>query len=116
MGGEPFEPENQAIVVKVLRRIREVYPSIDIWAYTGYLYDSDLQEGGEVHTELTDEILGYIDTLVDGRFVEGKKNLSLAFRGSSNQRILDLNYIRNLKERGDIDGYNRYFRFFSDRD
>ncbi len=90
LGGEPFEPENQVELVKLLRKIREVYPKLNIWCYTGYLYDVDLIEGGKVFTEATEEMLSYIDTLVDGEFVEEKKDLTLKFRGSSNQRIIHL--------------------------
>ena len=90
LGGEPFEPENQSELVGLLRRIRKTYPEKDIWCYTGYLYDVDLPEGGRVHTEVTEEMLSYIDVLVDGEFVETKKDITLKFRGSSNQRGLRL--------------------------
>ena len=90
LGGEPFEPENQPELAKFLRRIRETYPEKDIWCYTGYLYDVDLAEGGKVYTEVTDEMLGCIDVLVDGEFIEAEKDLTLVFRGSRNQRILEL--------------------------
>ncbi len=90
LGGEPFEPENQRVCVGLLKKIREAYPEKDIWCYSGYLYDVDMPEGGRVHTEVTDEMLSYIDVLVDGRFVEEKKNLTLKFRGSENQRIIDV--------------------------
>lgn len=90
LGGEPFEPENQQVLVGVLRRIRAAFPKKDIWCYTGYLYDVDLMPGGKVYTEETEEMLSYIDTLVDGEFVEAEKDLTLVFRGSRNQRILDL--------------------------
>lgn len=90
LGGEPFEPENQVELVKLLKRIRETYPEKDIWCYTGYLYDVDLPEGGKVHTDVTDEMLSYIDVLVDGEFVEAEKDVTLVFRGSRNQRIIEL--------------------------
>lgn len=90
LGGEPFEPENQRVLVNLLKKIRETYPDKDIWCYTGYLYDVDLPENGKVHTEVTDEMLSYIDVLVDGEFVEELKDITLVFRGSSNQRILNL--------------------------
>lgn len=88
LGGEPFEPENQVVLVNLLRRIREAYPKKDIWCYSGYLYDVDLIEGGKVYTEVTKEMLSYIDMLVDGEFVLELKDISLQFRGSSNQRIV----------------------------
>lgn len=90
LGGEPFEPENQRELVKLLKRIKEEYPGKDVWCYSGYLYDVDLAEGGSVYTEVTEEMLSYIDVLVDGEFVEELKDVSLAFRGSSNQRIIEL--------------------------
>ena len=98
LGGEPFEPENQRVLVGLLKKIRAAYPTKDIWCYTGYLYDIDLPEGGKVHTEVTDEMLSYIDVLVDGEFVEAQKDITLVFRGSSNQRILDIsNHSAGLK-------------------
>lgn len=90
LGGEPFEPENQIELVKLLRKLRQTYPAKTIWCYTGYLYDVDLQRGGKVYTEVTQEMLSYIDVLIDGEFVEAKKDLRLEFRGSSNQRIIEL--------------------------
>lgn len=90
LGGEPFEPENQRVLVSVLRAVRQSYPKKDIWCYTGYLYDRDLAEGGCVRTEVTEEMLSYLDVLVDGEFIEAEKDLSLRFRGSRNQRILEL--------------------------
>lgn len=90
LGGEPFEPENQGVLTALLKRVREAYPHKDIWCYTGYLYDVDLASGGKVHTDVTDEMLSYIDVLVDGEFVEELKDVTLVFRGSSNQRILKL--------------------------
>ena len=89
LGGEPFEEENQAVLVGLLRRIKETYPEKTIWAYTGYLL-SDLEEGGKKHTEFTDEMLSNIDVLVDGPFIEEQKNISLSFRGSENQRIIEI--------------------------
>ncbi len=96
LGGDPFEPENQVIVTYILRKIREVYPYINILMYTGYLYDDDLKEGGKVYTEYTDEILGYIDTLVDGPFIESEKDITLQYRGSRNQRIITFGYHKEI--------------------
>lgn len=90
LGGEPFEPENQVELVKLLRKVREVYPKKDIWSYTGFIYDCDLQKGGRAFTEVTEEMLSYIDVLVDGPFIEAERDLTLVFRGSRNQRILKL--------------------------
>ena len=90
LGGEPFEPANQAALLPFLRKVRARFPKKDIWCYSGYLFDVDLAEGGRVYTEVTDEMLSYIDVLVDGEFVEELKDITLKFRGSSNQRILEL--------------------------
>lgn len=90
LGGEPFEPENQQVLRGLLKNIHNRYPKKTIWCYTGYNYDTDLKEGGKVHTADTDEMLLYIDTLVDGRFIESQKDITLKFRGSKNQRILEL--------------------------
>lgn len=88
LGGEPFEPENQLVLVNLLRRIHEKYPDKDVWCYSGYLYDVDMIEGGRIYTRVTKEMLSYIDILVDGEFVLEKKDITLQFRGSSNQRIV----------------------------
>ncbi len=90
LGGEPFEPENQAVLVRLLRRVRERFPQKDIWCYTGYTYETDLLQGGRARCEATEEMLSLIDVLVDGEFHEEEKNISLRFRGSENQRIIDL--------------------------
>ena len=89
LGGEPFEPENQRELVKLLKKVREMYPKKNIWSYSGYVYDKDLIPGGRAYTEVTDERWSYIDVLVDGPFVEDLKDITLQFRGSSNQRILN---------------------------
>lgn len=90
LGGEPFEPENQEVLWELLRDIKETYPTKNIWCYTGYLYDVDLVEGGKRHTPYTDKMLKYIDVIVDGKFEEEKKDITLKFRGSSNQRIIEI--------------------------
>lgn len=90
LGGEPFEPENQPEVMKLLRRVKKTYPGKDIWCYSGYLYDVDMQKGGCVYTDVTEELLSYIDVLVDGEFVEDMKDITLLFRGSRNQRLIVL--------------------------
>lgn len=90
LGGEPFEPENQRVCVKLLEKIRETYPKKDIWCYSGYRIDADMIPGGKVYTEVTERMLSYIDVLVDGPFVEEEKDLTLTFRGSRNQRVLRL--------------------------
>ena len=90
LGGEPFEEENQVALVPFMRRVREQYPNKDVWAFTGYIYDKDLIPGGRKYTEYTDELLSMIDILVDGPFMEELKDITLKFRGSRNQRVIDL--------------------------
>ena len=87
LGGEPFEPQNQGAVVELLRQVKEAYPRKSIWAFSGYLFEKDILSGrlGD-----TSEYLSFLDVLVDGPFVESKKNLSLRFRGSGNQRLIDV--------------------------
>lgn len=90
LGGEPFELENQPVLTELLRRVRKELPKKDIWSYTGFVYEKDLQLGQRRYGEYTDEMLSLLDVLVDGPFVLAKKNISLLFRGSSNQRIIDM--------------------------
>ncbi len=90
LGGEPFEPQNQGPITQLLRKVRRQYPEKSIWAFTGYLLDRDILSGRLGPWEVTQEYLSYLDVLVDGPFIEQKKDLSLRFRGSSNQRIIDI--------------------------
>lgn len=90
LGGEPFEPENQPALTALLRRVKAQLPEKTVWCYTGYTYDTDLAEGGSVFTDVTREMLSYIDILVDGEFIEEQRDLTLRFRGSRNQRIFTL--------------------------
>ncbi len=90
LGGEPFEPENQAVLAPFIRRVRECLPGKDVWCYTGCVLEQDLLAPTRWRTAVTDELLSMIDVLVDGPFIEALKDISLAFRGSSNQRILHL--------------------------
>ena len=90
LGGEPFEPDNQRALLPLLRKLRERMPQKTIWCYSGYLFDKELLSESRARCEVTDEMLSYLDVLVDGRFVEEKKSLMLKFRGSSNQRIIDV--------------------------
>lgn len=90
LGGDPFEPSNQRTLITLLRRVKQELPTKDVWAYTGFVYEQDLLEGQRKHTEVTDEMFSYIDVLVDGPFVIDQKDISLYFRGSTNQRVIDM--------------------------
>lgn len=90
LGGEPFEPQNQGPIVELLRQIKAIYPQKSIWAFSGYLFDRDILSGKLGDWEITKEYLSYLDVLVDGPFVEAKKDLMLRFRGSSNQRLINV--------------------------
>ena len=90
LGGEPFEPQNQPEIVKLLRQVKQTYPEKSIWAFSGYLFDQDILSGKLGPWEITDEYLSYLDVLVDGPYIAAKKDLMLRFRGSSNQRLIDV--------------------------
>ena len=90
LGGEPFEEENQEALLPFMKKVKSLYPDKNVWAFTGYIYDKDLILGGRKHTKDTDDLLSLIDVLVDGPFIEEQKDITLKFRGSVNQRILDL--------------------------
>lgn len=90
LGGEPFEPQNQRVLTPFLKRIKENFPNKSIWCYTGYLFDDELLSESRARCECTDEMLSLIDVLVDGEFVQDLYNITLAFRGSENQRIIDV--------------------------
>ena len=87
LGGEPFEPQNQGAVVELLRQVKRELPEKSIWAFSGYLFDRDILSGRLGDTR---EYLSYLDVLVDGPFIEARKNLSLRFRGSENQRLINV--------------------------
>lgn len=89
LGGEPMEPQNREAVLGLLRKVRQRYPQKDIWCYTGYDYEKDILSWAQ-QQEAVRELLSLIDVLVDGEFVEERKNLRLAFRGSENQRLIDV--------------------------
>ena len=90
LGGEPFEPDNQRALLPFLRRVKEACPDKEVWCYSGYTLDGELWRDSRARCQYTDEMLSLIDVLVDGPFVEAKKDLNLRFRGSSNQRILNV--------------------------
>lgn len=89
LGGEPFEPENQGAVTELLRQVHEKYPQKSIWAFSGYLFEK-ITSGTLGDWNITKQMLSYLDVLVDGPFIEAKKNLALRFRGSENQRLIDV--------------------------
>lgn len=92
LGGEPFEKTNQEGLVPLIKKVKQTYPDKKIWCYTGFTFDKQIlgQMIGEENRETTKEMLNNIDYIVDGKFVEELKNPSLQFRGSSNQRIIDV--------------------------
>lgn len=95
LGGEPFEPENQQELAPFLKELSEIYPNKDIWCYSGYTFDVDMVPGGSIYTEYTEQMLDCIDVLVDGEFVLEQKDATLKFRGSRNQRLIDVKKSRN---------------------
>lgn len=105
LGGEPMEPKNQRDLLPFLTKYREIYPTKDLWIFTGFTYDKELtNKDAYPYVEgVTEKILDMVDVLVDGRFVLAKKNLSLTFRGSSNQRIID---VRRTRTEGHIVSWN----------
>ena len=98
LGGEPMEVQNQAVLLPLLRRLKTAYPTKTVWCYSGYTLE-ELLGDSRARCEHTDEMLSLIDVLVDGRFVLAKKDIRLRFRGSANQRLIDLGKTR---EKGEI--------------
>lgn len=90
LGGEPLEPENQKGLLPFVKRVKQRFPEKSIWCYTGYDFEKDVLEWMIPRLGITRELMDLIDVLVDGKFVEEKKNISLRFRGSENQRILSV--------------------------
>lgn len=112
LGGEPFEPVNQLALVSLLKKIKETYPEKTIWCYTGYVLDRELLKDSRARCEVTDEMLSYIDILVDGEFVAAQKDLNLRFRGSTNQRIID---VKKTLEKGQIIPAEEYYEKWKDK-
>ncbi|MCM1251660.1 MAG: anaerobic ribonucleoside-triphosphate reductase activating protein [Clostridium sp.] len=98
LGGEPMEYVNQEGLLPLVQRVKETYPQKTIWCYTGYLYDKDIIETFCSKWEVTRKILSCLDVIVDGEFVEDLKDISLRFRGSTNQRIIDVKKSRQAEE------------------
>jgi len=90
LGGDPFEPENQVALYPFVKEFRERFPKKDVWCFTGYTYENGTIKEKEVQTDVTKKLVSLIDVLVDGRFVEELKDIRLRFRGSSNQRVIDI--------------------------
>ena len=103
LGGEPFEPDNQKVLLPFLRRVKNDLPNKTIWCYTGYLFDKELLNESRARCKFTDKMLSLIDVIVDGEFVQDLYDISLAFRGSSNQRIID---VQKSLESGEIKLHN----------
>lgn len=96
LGGDPTEPVNQKGLLPLLRSVKQNYPQKTVWVYSGYVYE-DFAKDGRAYCEATEEFLSYCDVMVDGPFVLSQKNLMLSYRGSENQRIID---IKKTKESG----------------
>lgn len=100
LGGEPMEVVNQRALISFLRKVKKMYKDKTIWIYSGYTYEELIDiKNKRCHCEVTDEILSLIDVLVDGEFEIEKKDISLKFRGSSNQRLIDM---KKTREKGEI--------------
>ncbi len=98
LGGEPFEPANQSGVLELVKVVKNLYPNKDIWAWTGFMFDKDFFNNKFIKNSNITELLQYIDVIVDGKFIEKLKNPKLMYRGSSNQRVIDVQKsIRNGK-------------------
>ena len=98
LGGEPFEPENQKALLPFVKRVKEIYPNKNVWAFTGFTLEKLWEDGSHPRCEATDELLSLVDILVDGRFEKDKKNLMLKFRGSekcAGSRAFDSNHFSN---------------------
>lgn len=96
LGGEPFEIENQKGLVKLVKRVKEKFPNKTIWCYTGFDYEKDIMNNMYNKFSETKELINSIDVLVDGKFELDKRNLNLKFRGSENQRLIDVK--KSMKE------------------
>ena len=97
LGGEPMWPSTQQSLLPLLKKVKAKYPNKNIWCYTGYVFDKEIMEKMYKDFDFTKEFLSYIDVLVDGRFVQSLANSTLYFRGSSNQRIIDVK--KSLKQK-----------------
>lgn len=101
LGGEPLEPQNQEGLLPLVKKVKEKFPNKNIWCYTGFDFEKDVMDNMMKNNPTSRELLRYIDVIVDGKFEEEKKDLKLRFRGSSNQKILDVQ--ESLKENKKIE-------------
>ena len=99
LGGDPMEPENQRALLPFVKRVRRELPQKTIWCYTGYTFREGALEEQEANCEVTKEFISLLDVLVDGRFIEERKDIRLVFRGSSNQRVID---VQNTLKSGNV--------------
>lgn len=99
LGGEPMEPSNQQALYPFLLKVKEKMPNKTIWVFSGFTLEEMREDGGYSNCDVTEKILSIIDVLVDGRFVEELKDITLKFRGSSNQRLIDM---KKTNEQGSI--------------
>ena len=90
LGGEPMEPENQQALLPFLREVKQTYPKKTVWCYTGDIFEDLMNSDSERHTGATEELMSLIDILVDGPYIEAEHDITLRFRGSRNQRIIDV--------------------------
>lgn len=100
LGGEPLEPQNQRALLPFVREVKRLYPNKSVWCYTGNVFDpvTGLLKEADKNVEVTQELIGLFDVLVDGEFVEERRNIRLKFRGSENQRVLDVKKSKNYKK------------------
>ena len=96
LGGEPLEPENQPEVLALLQRVRERFSDKDVWLFTGFTFEELKEDGCRANCGETEQLLSLVDVLVDGRYVDALRDLTLKFRGSQNQRLIDIK--KTLKE------------------
>ena len=101
LGGEPLERKNQQGLLPLVKKVKEKLPDKNIWCYTGFRFDKDVLDNMYQNWDETKELIPYLDVVVDGKFEEDKKDLNLKFRGSSNQRVIDVK--KTLKENGIVE-------------
>ena len=102
LGGDPFEPENQRGLLPLVEKFRKTFPAKDIWCYTGYTFEDGAVREPQANCEVTRKFISMLDVLVDGPFIEELKDIRLRFRGSSNQRVID---VQKTLARGDVTLY-----------